>query len=296
MAAFPSTRLIVFVVMATLILPSEQINLDGVDCAAGPYLDHNVPIKENGHYVFTPYSVAVNRCSGTNGVDSPSLRSCVATETDKVTVSVTRRTNKEKTTVQVENHKQCAYQCKYDGSQCTGDSRFYKWDNTTCQCKCDYKWEIGHWFCPADAHPPREWSDEFCGCKCKLAIPCPEGSVVNETDCSCRATCKEGAIVRTTTDPQASTGKKPGPESTSKSLLNQQLTVGTLIIALVIQAVVILIFFAVAQAIGACRRDSRHHKGATDVEMKQPPPHKFDRELTRTPSRPDGYVNEGITR
>jgi len=81
------------------------------------------------------------------------------------------------------------------------------------------------------------------------------------------------AVVSAQTDEEVKEKKTP--------ILEQQLTVGSLIIALVVQAIVILIFFTVGQAIGACRRDVKSRK---DLEMKT---HKFDKQY------PNGLDNQG---
>lgn len=147
-----------------------------------------------------PSKVILNRCDGSFGEVTPSLKKCVANTSEHIKLRVQNIFTLQSEILDLENHTSCQHQCIFNGSQC---NKFQKWDSDNCHCTCNhniqhncpdhYMWEPNLCQCVCNRECPlrRQYLDEdecSCTCKPKFFKRCNrKGKVLVESNCTCIA-------------------------------------------------------------------------------------------------------------
>ena len=88
----------------------------------------------NNELLFYPYSIEVNKCSGScNNINDPYSKLCVPDVVKNINVKVVNlksRTNEER---HIKWHGTCKFKCRLNRSVCNHKQR---WNNNKCWCEC----------------------------------------------------------------------------------------------------------------------------------------------------------------
>ena len=143
------------------------ISMNNQECKARPkILDVN-----NNEPIFCPYSVKVNKCSGScNNINDPFAKLCVPDVTKNINVEVFNLMARINETRKIVWHETCKCICKFS-------RQIWNEDKCRCECKedlinkmvCDkgYIWNPNNWACECD----------------KL---CDIGQYLDSKNCACR--------------------------------------------------------------------------------------------------------------
>ena len=83
---------------------------------------------------FYPYSIEVNKCSGScNNISDPDSKMCVPDVVKNINVKVFNLMSRTNKTRHIEQHETCKCKCRLDASVCYNKQR---WNNDKCICEC----------------------------------------------------------------------------------------------------------------------------------------------------------------
>ena len=86
----------------------------------------------NNEPVFYPYSVKVNKCSGScNNINEPYAKICVPDNVKNTNVKVFNLMSRTNETRHIKWHKTCKCRCRLDSSVCNNIQR---WNEDKCRC------------------------------------------------------------------------------------------------------------------------------------------------------------------
>ena len=131
-----------------------------------------ININNNGP-VFYPFSIKVNKCSGScNNINDPYAKLCVPDVAKNINVKVFNLMSFSNQTKFIEWHETCKCKCRLDSSDC--DTGFI-WNPSNCNCECDKSCDMGEYL-------------DYKNCKCRRKIV---GSLVEE----CRKNVDENEMI-----------------------------------------------------------------------------------------------------
>ena len=135
-----------------------------------------VDVNANGP-VYYPYSVLVNKCSGScNDINDTFAKLCVPDVTKNVNMKVYNLLSQVNETKRVIWHETCKCVCRLTSAVC--NSRQI-WNSDTCICKCNDGFAD-----KIDCKEGYMWNPSTCACECYLW--CKQGQYLDYKSCVCK--------------------------------------------------------------------------------------------------------------
>ena len=107
------------------------VSMNNQECKSRP---KTINVNKN-EPVFYPYSIKVNKCSGScNTINDPYAKICVPDSIKNTNVKVFNLMSRNNETRHTEWHKTCKCRCRLDGIVCNNKKRWNE-DNSRCECK-----------------------------------------------------------------------------------------------------------------------------------------------------------------
>ena len=151
----------------------ECISMINQECKARPIIiDVN-----NNEPVFYPYSIKVNKCSGScNTINDPFAKLCVPDIAKNINVKIFNLMSKINETRQIIWHETCKCICRLTSAICNSKQTWNK-DKCRCECKEDL---INKLVCDK----VYIWNPSTCSCECDKL--CDIGQYLDYKRCVCR--------------------------------------------------------------------------------------------------------------
>ena len=129
----------------------------------------------NNEPVFYPFSLKVNKCSGScNNINDPYAKLCIPDVVKNIDVKVFNLMPFSNQTRHIEWHE--TYKCRLDASICNNKQ---KWNEDKCRCEC------GEELSDKERCDKRFiWNPSNCNCKCDKS--CDIGEYLHYENCKCR--------------------------------------------------------------------------------------------------------------
>ena len=126
--------------------------------------------------LFYPYSIQVNKCSGScNDIDDPYAKLCVHDIDKKINVKVFNLVSRTNETRYIEWYEAFKWKCRLDASVCNNKQQ---WIKDKCRCEC--KELIDKGICDKGLI----WNPSNCDCECDKS--CDVREYLDYEDCKCR--------------------------------------------------------------------------------------------------------------
>ena len=107
----------------------KYVSINNEECKIRPKIV-NINSTEPSFY---PYSILVNKCSGTcNNINDPYAKLCVPDVAKNMNIKVFNLMSRTNETRLKEWHETCECKCRLDGSVCNDKQR---WNNDKCRCE-----------------------------------------------------------------------------------------------------------------------------------------------------------------
>ena len=127
--------------------------------------------------VFYPYSIKVNKCSGTcNNINDPFAKQCVPGIVKNINVKVFNLMSRINETRQIIWHETCKCVCRLTNAICSSKQI---WNKDKCRCECK-EYLINKLVCDKGYI----WNPS--GCKCECDKLCDVGQYLDYKNCVCR--------------------------------------------------------------------------------------------------------------
>ena len=131
----------------------------------------------NNEPMFYPYSIKVNKCSGScNIINDPYAKLCVVDVIKNINVKEFNLMSRINETRHIIRHETCKYICRLTASVCNNKQRWNE-DKCTCECKEDL---IDKGICDKGYI----WNTSNCQCECDKS--CGIGEYLDCKNCVCR--------------------------------------------------------------------------------------------------------------
>ena len=116
----------------------NQLNANSLKCVSINNQECKIKTKiidsNNNEPVFYPFSIKVNKCSGScNNINDPYAKLCVANVVKNINVKVFNLMSWSNQTRHIEWHETCKCKCRLDASVCNNKQR---WNEDKYRCKC----------------------------------------------------------------------------------------------------------------------------------------------------------------
>ena len=116
----------------------ECISMMNQDCKVRPKISD----KNNNEPVFYPYSIKVNKCSGScNNINDPYAKLCVPDIIKNMNVKVFNLVSRINETRQIIWHETCICVCRLASAICNNRQI---WNED--KCRCEFKEDLINWF------------------------------------------------------------------------------------------------------------------------------------------------------
>ena len=139
----------------TNVNPLECVSMNNQDCKTRTKIIN----INNNEPVFYPFSIKVNKCSGScNNIDDPYAKLCVPNVLKNINVKVFNLMSFTNQTKHIEWHKTCKCKCRLDSSVYNNTER---WNKDKCRCEC--REEL---FDKKRCDKGFIWNPSNCNCKC----------------------------------------------------------------------------------------------------------------------------------
>ena len=110
--------------------PLKCVSMNNKECKITPQIIH-ITSNEPSFY---PYSVKINKCSGTcNNINDPCAKLCVPDVVKNINIKVFILVLRTDETKLIEWHKTCKCKCRLDVRVCNNKQQ---WNNDKCRCEC----------------------------------------------------------------------------------------------------------------------------------------------------------------
>ena len=171
----------VFVVAITF-FSFNSLNVNSLECVSINNQECKTRTKiiniNDNEPVFYPFSIKVNKCSGScNNISDPYAKLCVPDVVKKINVKVFNLMSWNNQTRHIEWHETCKCKCRLNASVCNNkqkwnedrcecrgelidkerDDKGFIWNPSDCYCECDKSCDIGEYL-------------DYKNCKCKRKI------------------------------------------------------------------------------------------------------------------------------
>ena len=150
----------------------ECVSMNNQVCRIRPKIDIN-----NNEPVFYPFSIIVNKCSGScNNINHPYAKICLPDTVKNINVKVLNMMSWTNQTKHIEWHENCKCKCRLDSSVCER----WKKDKCRCECKelvdkkiCDKGSAFNRSNCNCDCNKSCDTAEylDYKNCKCRPKIP-----------------------------------------------------------------------------------------------------------------------------
>ena len=88
----------------------------------------------NDKLVFYPFSIKVNKCSGScNNINDPYAKLCVPDVAKNINVKIFNLMSFTNQIKYIEWHETCKFKCRLDASVC---NKKHRWNKDKCRCEC----------------------------------------------------------------------------------------------------------------------------------------------------------------
>ena len=136
----------------------------------------NITNINNNDSVFYPFSIEVNKCSGScNNINDPYAKLCVPDVVKNINVKVFHLMSFSNKTRHIEWHETCKCKCRLDASVCNKQ----RWNEDKCRCECREKL--------SDKERSDKgfiWNPNNCNCECDKS--CDIGEYLDYKNRKCR--------------------------------------------------------------------------------------------------------------
>ena len=151
----------------------ECISLNNQECKARPKIIN----VNNDEPVFYPYSIQVNKCSGScSNINDPYAKFCVTDIIKKTNIKVFNLMSRINETRQLIWHETCKCVCRLTSAVCNSRQIWNK-DKCRCECKEDL---VNKMVCDKGYI----WNPSSCACECVKS--CGIGQYLDYKSCVCR--------------------------------------------------------------------------------------------------------------
>ena len=152
--------------------PLKRISIKNQECKVRPEI---VDINSNNP-IFYPFSIKINKCSGTcNNISNPYAKVCVPDTVKNLNVKVFNLMSLTNETRHIKWHEKCKCICRLDGIICNSKQR---WNEDKCRCEC--KELIDKGVCDKGFI----WNPS--NCECKYDKSCDIGEYLDYSNCKCK--------------------------------------------------------------------------------------------------------------
>ena len=108
----------------------ECISMNNQECKARPKI---IDVNNNGP-VFYPYSIKINKCSGScSNINDPYAKLCVPDIIKNINVKVFNLMSIINETIQIICHETCKFICRFTSAVCNSGQ---VWNKGKCSCEC----------------------------------------------------------------------------------------------------------------------------------------------------------------
>ena len=153
--------------------PLETVSMNNQECRTRAKI-MNV---NNNEPVFYPFSIRVNKCSGScNNINDPNAKLCVPDIVKDINVKVFNLMSWINQTRYTEWHKICKCKCRLDAGVCRNKQR---WNEGKFSCECREEL-IDKGRCDKGFI----WNPSSCNCECNKS--CGIGEYLDHKNCKCR--------------------------------------------------------------------------------------------------------------
>ena len=150
----------------------ECVSMNNQECKIRP---HVVNINSDNPF-FHPYSIQVNRCSGScNNLNDPHSKLRFPDVVKNINVKVFNLVSRTNELRHIEWHETCKCKCILDASVCNNKQR---WNEDKCRCECKELIDVGR------CDKGFIWNPSNYGCEC--GKPCDIGEYLDYENCKCR--------------------------------------------------------------------------------------------------------------
>ena len=131
----------------------------------------------NNEPVFYPFSIKVNKCSGScNNINDPYAKLCVPDIVKNINIKVFHLMLFSSQTRHIEWHETCKCKCRLDVSVCNNKQR---WNED--KCRCEFREELSD---KERCDKEFDWSPSKCKCECDKS--CDIGEYLDYKNRKCR--------------------------------------------------------------------------------------------------------------
>ena len=130
--------------VAMIIFSFNPSNVNSLECVPMNNRECKTKTKiinfNNNDLVFYPFSIKVNKCSGScNKINDPYAKLCVPDTIKNMNVNVYNLVSRINETRHIQWHKNCKCKCRLDSSICNKQ----RWNEDKCRCNCKESIEKG---------------------------------------------------------------------------------------------------------------------------------------------------------
>ena len=121
----------------------------------------NIIDLNNKKPVFYPFSIRVNKCSGScNNINDPHAKLCIPNFVKNINIKVLNLVPFSNQTGHTEWHESCKCKCRLDVNICNNKQR---WNEDKCRCECKELIDKGR--CDKEFL----WNPSSCDCECDIS-------------------------------------------------------------------------------------------------------------------------------
>ena len=125
--------------------PLKCVSMNNQECKVGPEV---ININSN-EPLFYPYSIKINKCSGScNDISDPYAKLCVPNVVKNINVKVFNLMSRTNETICIGWHETCRCKCRCECKELIDKGRCDKgfiWNPSNCECECDKSCDVGEY-------------------------------------------------------------------------------------------------------------------------------------------------------
>ena len=158
----------------------NPLNVNFLECVSMNNQECRIRTKvidiNNNEPTFYPFSIGVNKCSGSfNNINDPYAKLCVPRILKNINVKVFNLMSRTNETRHIDWHETCKCKCRLDASVSSNRQR---WNKDKCRWECRELIDKGR------CDKGFIWNPSDCDCECDE--PCDVGEHLDYKNCSCR--------------------------------------------------------------------------------------------------------------
>ena len=125
--------------------PLKCVSMNNQECKVGPEV---ININSN-EPLFYPYSIKINKCSGScNDINDSYAKLCVPNVVKNINVKVFNLMSRTNETICIGWHETCRCKCRCECKELIDKGRCDKgfiWNPSNCECECDKSCDVGEY-------------------------------------------------------------------------------------------------------------------------------------------------------